>query len=76
MVTLLRYLQSWLFHSGNVQYLRKVRFSGHDIKDRPLFIAWGKENFGGDYCIFRITEGGSVITESPKGGIAECHMLI
>ena len=47
MVTLLRYLQSWLFHSGNVQYLRKVRFSGHDIKDRPLFIAWGKENFGG-----------------------------
>ena len=30
MVTLLRYLQSWLFHSGNVRYL-KVSFRSHDL---------------------------------------------
>ena len=68
MVTLLRYLQSWLFHSGNVQYLRKVRFSGHDIRDRSLFMAWGKEDFGGHYGFLGLPKGGSGITESPKGG--------
>ena len=28
----------------------------------------GSEDFGGDHLIFRRTEGGSVVTESPKGG--------
>ena len=28
------------------------------------------------HWICRMTEGGSVITESPKGGITECHMPI
>ena len=61
MVTLLRYLQLWLFLSGNVRYLSKVRFSRHYIRDRSLFIAWGTEEFfflgGGDLWIFRMTEG-------------------
>ena len=42
------------------------------FRDRSLFITWGgSEDFGGDHLIFRRTEGGSVVTESPKGGITE-----
>ena len=44
------------------------------FRDRSLFITGGgggSEDFGGDHLIFRRTEGGSVVTESPKGGITE-----
>ena len=39
------------------------------FRDRSLFITWGgRRILGGDHLIFRRTEGGSVVTESPKGG--------
>ena len=45
------------------------------FRDRSLFIAWGGSRgiLGGgeDHLIFRRTEGGSVVTESPKGVITE-----
>ena len=42
------------------------------VRDRSLFIAWG-EGGGilGDHLIFGRTKGGSVVTENPKGKIAE-----
>ena len=47
----------------------------NNLRDRSLFISGGeggaKDFGGGDYMIFRKTRGGSVVTENPKGGIAE-----
>ena len=36
----------------------------------------GGRKIVGDHWIFRMTERGSIITESPKGRVIECHMLI
>ena len=50
-------------------FVAYVLFCGLFLRDRSLFITWGgAEDFGGDHLIFRRIEGGSVVTESPKGG--------
>ena len=43
------------------------------VRDRSLFITGGGgwRVLGGGHLIFRRTEGGSVVIESPKGGITE-----
>ena len=42
------------------------------LGDRSLFIARGSGGYWGNHLIFRTTKGGgSVVTENPKGGIAE-----
>ena len=50
---------------------RKGNFISKSIRDLSLFIAGGGEDFRGKHLTFRRTKGGSVVTENPKGGIAE-----
>ena len=43
-----------------------------DLRDRSLFIAAGGEgDFRGGHLILEEQKGGSVVTENPRGGIAE-----
>ena len=43
-----------------------------ELRDQSLFIAWGKGDLGGGITWFLgEQEGGSVVTENPKGGITE-----
>ena len=41
------------------------------FRDRSLFIAWGQRILGGITSFMGEQKEGSVVTENPKGGIAE-----
>ena len=81
------YIDCVIFRNVGAAYREKgrnIRSQGRDdqesysiietffLGDRSLFVALGGgEDFRGDHLIFRRTKGGSVVTENPKGGIAE-----
>ena len=51
--------------------IRECLFPQLFFRDRSLFIAWGQRILGGITSFMGEQKEGSVVTENPKGGIAE-----